>query len=133
MSKKYRLIREYPGSLDYGAVVVYSKMFNIYKPIEGGVNIQLTVEKVELYPDHWAEIIETVPLLTTQDGVEIFDGMDYYLVSHSFIMSYCSYHSPTDLTYPLFSTKEAAEDYIKMNKPEFSRKQILELLETLKK
>lgn len=84
---------------------------------------------------NWLESSEKPkkPLFTTKDGVEIFEGMDYYLVSHDFVVLYCSHHSPTDLTYTLFSTKEAADEYVRDNKPEFSRNQILELIDKLKK
>lgn len=253
MSKKYMLIREYPGSLDYGAVVEYSKMYNTYFPVEGGVNNQLLQREVELYPDHWAEIIEKTfeivsflnnenkgiytkleyeryyfeesgrdlefcnkyytihsikrlsdgeiftigdkvcwdwtennskyftivalrlsfkldevvlefeksnvfeglfndkkfnfrhykkALFTTEDGVEVFKGDKVYYVEtgeeDSFNFQVCEYtvkvtgRFTSDETLHTFSTKEAAEEYIKMNKPEFSRNQILELLEKLK-
>lgn len=61
------------------------------------------------------------PLFTTQDGVEIFEGNEFYFVpKHQFIIHWSkAYHkgygNKIDVKY--FSTKEKAEEYIIMNKP----------------
>jgi len=59
------------------------------------------------------------PLLTTEDGVDIFEG-DVYHVVNSYNLQYCSTQSHghnSKIPYKTFSTKEAAEEYILMNKP----------------
>lgn len=74
------------------------------------------------------------PLFKTEDGVDIFSKYkSYYLVTKDFVIAYCSVHSEKDLEYNLFSTKEAADEYVKMNKPEFSRNQISEMLNKIGK
>lgn len=74
------------------------------------------------------------PLFKTEDGVDVFSkSKSYYVVTNDFTIVYCSMFSKKDLEYKLFSTQKAAKDYVKMHKPEFSRKQILELLDNLKK
>ena len=65
------------------------------------------------------------PLFTTEDGVEIFKGDSYYLVSKDFCIGFCSFYSKSDLTYKLFSTKEKAEEYILQNKPCLSLNDLL--------
>lgn len=74
------------------------------------------------------------PLFTTEDGVDIIsECKSYYLVFKDFTIVYCSSFSKKDLEYKTFSTQEVAKDYVKMNKPEFSRKQVIEMLEKLQK
>lgn len=65
------------------------------------------------------------PLFTTEDGVAIFEGDLYYLVSKDFCIGFCSFYSKSDLTYKLFSTKEKAEEYILLNKPLLSLNDLL--------
>lgn len=74
---------------------------------------------------------ESQPLFTTEDGVEIFEKDSYFLVTNDFKKAFCSFYSESDLKYKLFSDGEKADEYIKMNKPEFSRKQVIELVNSL--
>lgn len=69
------------------------------------------------------------PLFTTEDGVEIFDKKtSYYLVSNDFKVCFSSWFSQADLPFKTFSTKEKAEEYILMNKPCLSIKEITDLV-----
>lgn len=84
------------------------------------------------------------PLFTTEDGVEIFEGDKYTFVWLSRPAKGQNINTPyTKIakkllegeswsdTAKFFSTEEVAEEYIKMNTPEFSRNQIIEMLSML--
>ena len=66
-------------------------------------------------------------LLTTEDGVDIFVGDECYAVSDDFDLLFTSY-TPKDYEKKgkvrAFSTKEAAEKYIVVNKPCLSYKEV---------
>ncbi len=71
------------------------------------------------------------PLFTTEDGVDIFEGDKYFICTAS--LSNCinnegivsKFFKPNP-NYKYFSTKEKAEEYILMNKPVLSLKEIKE-------
>lgn len=68
------------------------------------------------------------PLFTTEDGVDIFEGDDCYII-HNWIplktKVFSDDYGNTKTVYKfVFSTKEAAEEYILMNKPCLSIKDI---------
>lgn len=71
------------------------------------------------------------PLFTTEDGVDIFEGDEYILVRKGAVSKNLCTFTYTAVSgesmwnskqkdYTLFSTKEAAEEYILMNKPVLS-------------
>ena len=71
------------------------------------------------------------PLFTTEDGVDIFDGNKYFICTAS--LGNCINNEgivgkffKTNPNYKYFSTKEKAEEYILMNKPVLSLKEIKE-------
>jgi len=80
------------------------------------------------------------PLFKTEDGVDIFEGNNYYFivlnnnlsVNWQVQKSICDWNNP--LKPPLgkiqFSTKEKAEEYILMNKPLLSLNDVLEFKPT---
>jgi len=70
------------------------------------------------------------PLFKTEDGVDIFDGDTYYCVSRTFTTSKITAREgkitgEKSIDFLDFSTKEAAEDYIILNKPCLSAKEVL--------
>jgi len=82
---------------------------------------------IENCPD-WEKVKEPIPLFTTEDGVKVFENYRNVLstVFSDFSFNYdCSLHqikSDTEF-YPevkIFSTKEAAEEYIERYKPVLS-------------
>ncbi len=120
MSKKYRLFREFPGSPDYGTVVLkgnssdpnpelYADRKNIFF---------FTVEQVENYPEFWEEIKEA--LFITNDGVEIFEQVRLWTVIKDSLFLFTS--TPTELCeqYIYFAEKENAEKYIIDNEKKYS-------------
>lgn len=70
------------------------------------------------------------PLFTTKDGVEVFEGDKYYFIQgNNFDLEDTTaidnkYLNPRGFV-KRFSTKQAAEDYILMNKPCLSMKEVL--------
>ena len=70
-------------------------------------------------------------LFTTENGVDIFEGDDYFYISTEHWITVNINHSKSiDLssTFKAFSTKEAAEEYIEMNKPKFSLEDVRGIL-----
>ena len=79
------------------------------------------------------------PILTTEDGYEMYEGDKVYFVEiGEYLHKGCEivnsykYNYILDKDFKFFKTKENAEKYIYENKPEFSRKQILEALDYAK-
>jgi hypothetical protein len=72
------------------------------------------------------KMYEKIPLFTTEDNVEIFEGDIFWFVDTMWNIGMgkaTSAHKHIS-EYKTFSTKEAAEKYVDENKPVFSRKQI---------
>jgi hypothetical protein len=68
------------------------------------------------------------PLFTTEDGVNIFKGDKYWFVYGELVKEAEAYSAIYhDLPNYYFSTKEAAEEYVIMNKPCLSLKEIYSL------
>lgn len=71
------------------------------------------------------------PLFTTEDGVEIFEGGEYFLIDEEKWISLPkkaagTFISPISI-FKTFSTKEKAEEYIFLNKPCLSVNDLLEI------
>jgi hypothetical protein len=90
-------------------------------------------DNANLFLEDAVKIIINKPLFTTEDGVEVFKGDTiYYIGITDFIIS-SSRANELFQPHISFSTEELAKEYVKMNKPEFSRNHILNLLDNLKK
>ena len=117
---KYKLIKEYPGSPILGTVHSGALLFNT----------TYGCLKLELYPEFWEEVKE--PILTTEDGVDLYEGDRVYfyinIITKSSILDTKLMSFPPSKDFKYFSTKEAAEDYVKLNKPVFSRKDLLDFI-----
>ena len=129
--RKFKLIKKYPNSPELGYIIEILPGTNMY--FYNGSQICYSDE----YPEFWEEIKE--PILTTEDGYEIFEGDKVYFVEiGEYLHKGCeivnSYKNNyiLDKDFKFFKTKENAEKYIYENKPEFSRKQILDALEYAK-
>ena len=79
------------------------------------------------------------PILITEDGYEMYEGDKVYFVEiGEYLHKGCEivnsykYNYILDKDFKFFKTKENAEKYIYENKPEFSRKQILDAIEYAK-
>lgn len=78
----------------------------------------------------WLNSIKKIKesLFTTEDGVEIFKGDKYYLVTNDFVLGVCTGFSKSDLSFKCFAKKENAEKYICENQKKFSLNDISHLL-----
>ena len=108
--RKFRLIKEYPGSPKLGTVV--QKEFNIsflYLILESESEFRLgvTKEHVEDNPEYWEEIIENMFMVSTRNAA-FYNSYEIVTVSHDF--------KPKEYQY-LFFTKEDAEEFIFNRKP----------------
>ena len=98
---------------------------------ESGQNFIFELISKEYNLQHYKE-----PILTTEDGYEMFEGDKVYFVEiGEYLHKGCEtvnsykYNYILDKDFKFFKTKENAEKYIYENKPEFSRKQILDAID----
>ena len=131
--KKYKLVKCFPGSPPIGTVAAKTHLG--YST--GGYGV-LFVEDVENYPEFWELIKE--PLFITEDRVEIFNGDNYWFVVKSDLeivkawiprlhicdWDYSGEYKKPPLGHVQFSTEKAAKDWIDLNKPMYSKKQIMD-------
>ncbi len=133
--KKYRLKQWYPGlSKDWIAreiILEYDKKIRHYVFYGDKVYI-IPAGEVENNPDFWEEIIEKEPLFVTEDGVEVFEGQGYWEVTEKFRHDWYVANIQGEIgNNKRFSSKKAAEAWIKENKPVFSRKEIREAIDSI--
>lgn len=86
---------------EYGNMLFYTDVF-----IKNGLNID--------------KAIKHTPLFTTEDGVELFEGDECWAVSDNLDLLYTYYTTEShekDGKVRVFSTREAAEEFVLMNKP----------------
>jgi len=81
----------------------------------------------------WKIYVEKPVLFVTEDGKEIREGDSYYYVYSDFMVDFsssaCKTSGTTGCKY--FSTKELAQEYSDMNKPIYSKRQIIEALQRM--
>ena len=131
--KKYKLVKCFPGSPPIGTVAAKTHLG--YST--GGYGV-LFVEDVENYPEFWELIKE--PLFITEDGVHIFNEGDFFIVDTDCNQEGSCYFAwsieklfiknksylPISSCVKIFSTEKAAKDWIDLNKPMYSKKQIMD-------
>ena len=124
MTKKYRLIKSYPGSPGLG----YETNFDEQGEDWGTMGAIVVISDCTDYPEFWEEVKE--PLFVTEDGKEIFDEDKYFTVRLDTleIMKPFENWVSDKKRLKCFSTKELAEQFISENKPIYSKKQIKEAL-----
>mgnify|MGYP003596180977 CR=1 FL=1 len=125
--KKFKLVREYPGSPKLGTIVE-SKMFN------GQCFTDEPSKRYDMYPEFWQEV---KPVFISDDGVEMFVGDSYWANLADFsdvVMLEITDTTPKDnvLSFKRFSTKEAALKYIDLHKLKYSKSDIIETLRIAK-
>ena len=123
MFKKYKLIKWFPESPPVGTI--YTELLHSYSTAGCGLMDKMIVEGS---PEFWERIKE--PILTTEDGVDLYKNNyfwhvdQYFSVSKGVLDTTCPEFSPSK-GYKHFSTEKAAKDWIEMNKPIYSMKDIL--------
>ena len=84
----------------------------------------------ENYPEFWEKVVEKAkqPLFTTEDGVDIFENNTSIYILDKFTIRHIKHKDFNVISKHVkyFSTKEKAEEYILMNKPCLSLKEIKE-------
>ena len=145
--KTYKLIKTYPGSFPLGHLAILDESVKHY-------NLGTTTRRldyrslyyIENHPENWQHVCykchENVntcktfgckqPIFITEDGVDIFEGDNYYFVNTN--LDFKAYAgtimkgmTATNPDTKKFSTKKAAENYIKMNKPCLSLNDVLSI------
>ncbi len=97
-------------------------------------NSEILLSAIENNPD-WQEVFEPekIPFMTTQDGVKIFDGeqkvfgllpKSEWSVCEHYARKIFGWDGRYKTAWIYFSTEEARNEYIRMNKPRFSLKDI---------
>lgn len=116
-------------NLKFGPGYTFIKSFRfinnmLYADISTGVlNIDKSFSNIKKY-------IEKQPLFKTEDGVDIFEGDTIYVpqtASKWEISSYRVYSISKYTKAKVFSTKEKAEEWVIMNKPCLSLREVLDL------
>lgn len=104
---KYRLVKTYPGSPEFGTVVSSENKISDWKGID----------YYEKYPEYWEEVYES-PLrymVVTEGSVH-----DFKVIATPAYL----YDGIEDSTKHIFKTKEEADDFIFKNRPCLSYKDI---------
>lgn len=113
--EKYKLIKLYPGSPAVGTILV--KKRNGWYELEHGTSWANTPDKIEQFPEFWEKL--EYPVLITEDGIEIYDGQTCFTVFNNFKILpqdvFLGMKNYVGLKY--FSTKKAAENYVRCNFP----------------
>lgn len=119
----YKLIKEYPGSPEVGTIVstINDKWTHYFDAISAK---DYKKDIVENYPEFWKKLEN--PLFVTEDGVNIYMDDPYWPVNTVFDTFELRGNSLSGQTpeYKYFSTKAKALEYIRMNKPKYSEKNI---------
>lgn len=107
--KKYKLIKEYPGSPKLGTIVEKDERCgsHIYKYRESNSNFGVLKYHVEDNPEYWEEVIENKFMVSTENC--------YYYGAYE-VLTVSSDFKGKEHEY-LFDTKEAAEEFIFNHKP----------------
>jgi hypothetical protein len=106
------------------------KSFETIKRITGFTPSQSDIDEIQhaLNDDLNDYVEDKKPILTTHDGVDLFEGDKYFPIHNRYITNgaestvkqdykKCNY---THEDYIIFSTKEKAQEYIDYNKPKYS-------------
>lgn len=132
MTKKYKLIKEYPGSPKLG----YISKSHVDAPDNAHYWDHIWFNP-EDYPEFWEEVKK--PLFTTEDGVDVFEGDTVFLVKKykdpvkisivtisPWRKGYGDKGKPVDSDLAFYSER-AAQKFVEENKPKYSEKDMLKM------
>ena len=129
MSKRYRLIKEYPGSPKLGTI--YKKVQSVYNIYCHEYEVNKPYLPLSYFKDteFWEEL-EKTPLFTTEDCVDIFDGDELWYVDEFFQKEkFNANMNVTEFTRThYFYLEDNASLYIKINEPKYSIQQMANAL-----
>lgn len=123
----YKLIKEYPGSPTIGTIAKEDKIDYVYYYLEKDSHTGIGSSIIENNPEFWKKVEK---LFTTEDGVDIYENDKYFPIHKRYLdkgtnciaqkeFKDCIY---THEDFIKFSTKQKVEEYIYLNKPRFSFK-----------
>lgn len=130
MANKYKLIKEYPGSRKIGYVSDCCISDNSEHYLDGNWF------NPALYPEYWEKINDVI--LKTEDGVDVKSDKctlfavgisanshksDYYKIKE---YRFNGNNNRSKIIYKWFYYKSNAEHFIEENKPQFSKKDMIE-------
>lgn len=126
--KQYQLIQKYPGCkhITVGSIVEQDGDNYFTKKNFKDGREAFSQEEVENWPSYWKRLAE--PLFVTEDDVQIYDSSSRVVcVFDDFSLGvYVAKEVENLSSNPwIFSSYDNATQWIKDNKPEFSRSQIL--------
>lgn len=125
--KKYKLIKEYPGSPKLGTEIINNENVNSAHTLDK--THYYNGYKIQEYPEFWEEVVEKDYEILSYISklkdciVEVNNewlehgDIDVGIIRKSFVKN---------MSYKYFSTKEAAEKYLAYNKPQYSLNDINE-------
>lgn len=76
------------------------------------------------------DAIKSEVLFRSEDGVDIFEGDKTCWINNWTVTNFADWKRNNNKKELHFSTKEAAEEYILMNKPQYSLNDIIEVFDT---
>lgn len=123
--KKYKLIKEYPGSPELNTIVRrWTKKENSSKILYGTDNslspaLEPTI--IENYPEFWEEVREKILIFISEEGINVYEGEKYFAIcpdTFEIVESIADYNSRESDWYK-FALKYNAENYVNQNKKEY--------------
>ncbi len=125
--KRFKLIKEYPGSPKLGTEVTRALRHQHYNFNGGTFKDALSIMSVEENPEFWIEV--KPPLAKSEDGVDIYEEQRVFWVIMTDLgpklhvegnFTRCHIVLGVPKYYKFFSSKKAAEEYVEdYNKPKF--------------
>ena len=130
--KKYKLIKEYPGSPEIGRTVTPKSSSDNFCYWEG------SWFDPEKHPEFWEEIKE--PLFITADGISVFEndsvfqidfkgGSPDHIFEYKAWKSYFGNNGVPFFPNRLYKSRERAEEFITLNKKQYSKLDLIDLLD----
>ena len=111
MMRKYKLIKEYPGSPELGTICEERNRngsFCYY--FEGEKNLGILKNQVENQPEYWQEVNDNIWWIVFKNAETMFHSWTPYRIE-----TMLSYHKEDTREY--FKTEEEAKTFIIFNKP----------------
>lgn len=129
--REFRLKRKYPGSPELGTFVKETRTKRRYVQV-GHESRFFSKKEIEEHPDFWEE---RTKLLTTEDGVDIYEGDEYFSIDPergSWLIRRRIdpevYRNKPSRKY--FSTRHKAREWVILNKPCLSINEIIDEIPT---
>lgn len=125
--KKYKLIKEYPGSPKAGTIgylVMGESVTCFILPDNSKIFSSITIIDFEEFPEYWKTIIEEPLFYTSEDEIyydglalPVYKGDEIYIVNNDELLPFiATIQIKTSNSFKAFKTLVAAQDYIILQK-----------------